>query len=297
MSRDFFVDIDLNNGAKNETAVCIPDGYKPTDKINLIIYLHGTGQKSIRDYLGQSDHNIRPELDGPPDPANKKNRLAAKPVILIAPTLTGDARGGKLGGDDADTPPTDILSWYVPLVSDKVQAQKPNPAVPEFKDPAKIGKVILCAHSGGGKVMLGLARTKGGKDGFANKIVECWGIDCLYGQPPIKGKDNKPLPGSEWEDTPDPGDPETAWTAWKTKHYAVRELLWANWLLAKIPGPGVEFYLDWTDEGHTSARSTNLEKLVKKYSISNAHIKFRKGLSHDGAVKVVFGERLGALTV
>ena len=40
-----------------------------------------------------------------------------------------------------------------------------------------------------------------------------------------------------------------------------------------------------------------LEKLVKKYAISNAHIKFRKGLSHDGAVKVVFGERLGALTV
>src|SRR5262249_23570616 len=156
---------------------------------------------------------------------------------------------------------------------------------------------ILACHSGGGKVMLDLARSKGGKDEFANKIVECWGIDCVYGQPGPKHKGDTPLPGSFREPAPEPSDSEEKWNASKTKHYAGRELLWIQWLNAKISGPSVEFFLDWTDEGGTEVRSTNMEKMIKKYAVSNAHIRHRPGLTHDGAVKPVFGERLGALKI
>src|SRR5262249_8976508 len=152
--------------------------------------------------------------------------------ILIVPTLTNEARGGKLGGDDSDTVPSAALKWYLPLVSSELQKKNPSPAIPDFGDAGKVNKIILAAHSGGGKVMLALARMKGAGDDHADRITECWGFDSLYGHPPGNVLSTpSPVPG--------PKASQEQWTTWETKHRAHREMLWADWLA----GGKVEFYL------------------------------------------------------
>jgi len=280
MATDYYLDhIDLKNGAKPLTAVCVPSGFKAGDKANLILFLHGTGQTSIRDYFQQTDHDLRPSLDSP---------NPTKQVILIAPTLSEGAQGGILGGDEADTIPTGALQWYLPLVSKELQKQKPNPPIPEFDDPSKVDKIVLAAHSGGGKVMLALARTRGA-DKYADKIVECWGFDCLYGQ--AHGARSTPTPA------PDPKAPQPQWTAWESAQKAHRETLWANWLR---DNSGVEFFLYCASGprgGGTAIRSTNLDKLAKRRNLTKAHVVFDGAATHDGIIKPRFEERLQALSL
>ena len=279
MATDYYLDsIDLQNGAKALTAVCVPNGYTAGAQANIILFLHGTKQTSIKDYFTQSKHDLRPELDKPGTP---------KQVILIAPTLSKDAQGGKLGGDDSDTVPSGALKWYLPLVSAELQKQSPNPPITDFGTPGKVGKIVLAAHSGGGKIMLALARTKGGGDDYADKIVECWGFDCLYGQ------SGGPL--STPTAAPDSKAAQGAWTTWETKNKAHREMLWADWLGSN----GVDFYLycaTGSQGGGTGTRSTNLDKLAKRRSLSNVHIDFDANASHDGLLKPRFLERLKAFT-
>lgn len=280
MGTEYFLDkIDLQNGAKTLTAVCAPSGYAGGAQANIILFLHGIKQTSIQDYLTQTDHDLRAVLDSP---------SPVKQAILIAPTLSTDARGGKLGGDDSDTVPAGALKWYLPLVSGELQKKSPNPPIPDFSTPGKVGKIVLAAHSGGGKVMLALARTKGGGDGYADKIVECWGFDCLYGQP------GGPL--SNPQAAPGPKATQPSWTTWETKNKAHREMLWADWLGSN----GVEFYLYCATGplgGGTGTRSTNLDKLAKRRSLSNVHITFDATASHNGILTPRFLDRLNALTL
>jgi hypothetical protein len=280
MATEYYLDnIDLKNGAKTLTAVCVPNGYTAGAQANIILYLHGTDQTSIQDYLKQRVHDLRAVLDSP---------SPVKQAILIAPTLTKAAQGGKLGGDDSDSVPSGALKWYLPLVSTELQKKSPNPPITDFGTPGKVGKIILAAHSGGGKVMLALARTKGASDDYADKIAECWGFDCLYGQA------GGPL--SNPHAAPDPKDSQPSWTTWETANNAHREVLWADWLGSN----GVEFYLycaTGKQGGGTGTRSTNLDKLAKRRSLSNVHITFDGTASHDGLLKPRFLERLKALTL
>lgn len=281
MATDYYLDnIDLKNGAKSITAVCVPNGFKAGSKANIILFLHGTDQTSIQDYFQQTVHDLRTSLDSP-------NPI--KQVILIAPTLSKGAQGGNLGGDEADTIPSNALQWYLPLVSKELQKKKPSPPIPEFDDPGKVDKIVLAAHSGGGKVMLALARTRG-TDQYADKIVECWGFDCLYGQ--AHGALSTPPPA------PDPKALQPQWTAWESNNKAHREMLWANWLRDK--GGSVEFYLycaSGARGGGTTTRSTNLDKLVKRRNLTKAHILFDASATHDGIIKPRLEERLQALSL
>src|SRR5712692_2529807 len=99
MASEYYLDnIDLNNGALAKTAVCVPNGYTAGAKANIILFLHGKDQTSIQDYLTkQSLHDLRAELD---------STKPVQQVILIAPTLSKAAQGGKLGGDDSDSVPS-----------------------------------------------------------------------------------------------------------------------------------------------------------------------------------------------
>lgn len=280
MAIAYYLDnIDLKNGAKPLTAVCVPNGFKAGEKANIILFLHGTGQTSIQDYFQQTDHDLQTTLDG---------SSPVKQVILIAPTLSSSAQGGNLGGDEADTIPSNALQWYLPLVSAELQKKKPNPPIPDFDDPAKVGKIVLAAHSGGGKVMLALARTRGA-DKYADKVVECWGFDCLYGQ--AHGPLSTPAAA------PDPKAPQPQWTAWESKNKAHREMLWANWLR---DNSGVEFFLYCASGprgGGTTTRSTNLDKLAKRRNLTKAHILFDASATHDGIIKTRLAERLQALNL
>ncbi|HAO32896.1 MAG TPA: hypothetical protein PLP22_01570 [Candidatus Competibacter sp.] len=279
MATEYYLDtIDLKNGAKPLTAVCVPTGFKAGEKANLILFLHGTGQTSIRDYFRQTDHDLRSVLDG---------SNPVKQVILIAPTLSQGAQGGNLGGEEADTIPAAALQWYLPLVSKELQKQNPNPPIPEFDDPGKINGIVLAAHSGGGKVMLALARTRGA-DQYADRITECWGFDCLYGQ--ASGLLSTPTPA------PDLKAPQPQWTVWESKHKAHRETLWANWLRDS----GVAFHLycaSGTRGGGTATRSTNLDKLAKRRNLTKVHVTFDSSATHEGITKPRFAERLQALNL
>ena len=279
MATEYYLDnIDLKNGAKPLTAACVPNGFKAGDKANIILFLHGTGQASIRDYFQQPDHDLQTVLDSP---------NPVKHVILIAPTLSNGAQGGNLGGDEADTIPKNALQWYLPLVSAALQKQKPNPPIPEFDTSDKVGTLVLAAHSGGGKVMLALARTRGA-DKYADKIVECWGFDCLYGQ--ANGPLSTPTPA------PEPKAPQPTWTAWESKNKAHREMLWANWLR---DNSSVGFFLYCASGqrgGGTATRSSNLDKLAKRRNLTQAHLVFDPSATHDGIIKPRFVERLAALS-
>src|SRR5438094_90393 len=93
LSKDYYLDkVDVQNGAKTLTAVCVPDSYQAGAKADLIVFLHGTNQNSAQAYLGQTEHDLRAELD---------SAKPVKNVVLIVPTLTTEARGGNLGGDDS----------------------------------------------------------------------------------------------------------------------------------------------------------------------------------------------------
>ncbi len=171
----------------------------------------------------------------------------------------------------------------------ELEKQSPSPAIADFSDPGKVNKIVLAAHSGGGKIMLALARTKGTGDNYADKIAECWGFDCVYGQPTGHVLSN---PGV----APDVKASQKEWTAWETKYSAHREMLWADWLR----GNAVEFFLycaTGPKGGGTTTRSTNLDKLSKRRSLSNVHITFDGAATHDGLVRPRFAERLNALTL
>jgi hypothetical protein len=172
-------------------------------------------------------------------------------------------------------------------VSAELQKQSPNPPITDFGTAGKVGKIVLAAHSGGGKVMLALARTKGEGD-YADKIVECWGFDSLYGHP-------RGHVLSTPTAAPDPKAAQGTWTTWETKSKAHREMLWADWLGSNA----IEFFLvcaTGPKGGGTVTRSTNLDKLAKRRSLSNVHITFDSTASHDGLLKPRFLERLNAFT-
>jgi len=64
----------------------------------------------------------------------------------------------------------------LPLVSAELQKEKPSPPIPTFDDPGKVERIVLAAYSGGGKVMLALARPQGA-DPYADRITLMLGLD------------------------------------------------------------------------------------------------------------------------
>jgi pimeloyl-ACP methyl ester carboxylesterase len=173
-------------------------------------------------------------------------------------------------------------------VAAELQKLTPKPPIADFGDPGKVGKVVLAAHSGGGKVMLALARTRPKKDQkspdpYADKVAECWGFDCLYGHPAGARSIPTPVPG------PKAGPDE--WTAWETRQAQHRETLWRDWLRSS----GVEFHLfcaTGSQGGGTTTRSMNLDALASRDNLSNVHITYDPNASHHGIIVPRFTERL-----
>src|SRR4051812_17687796 len=134
--------IDLKNGANKVTMVCHPDGYKAAETVNVIVFLHGLSQTSAELYLTQTDHKLQEKLDISGVPQQ---------FLLIVPPLPSEARGGKLGAPASDpAPPTkdEGLQWFLPGVSPALQQKNPPPPIAVFDSPAKVGQVVLAAHSG-----------------------------------------------------------------------------------------------------------------------------------------------------
>jgi hypothetical protein len=163
-----------------------------------------------------------------------------------------------------------------------------NPAIPDFSKAENVHQIVLAAHSGGGKVMLALARTMRAKDAFANKVTELWGFDCLYGQAHGPRSVATPVPGLKAS--------QKQWTAWETEHRSHREMLWAAW--AGLNTPNFFLYCaSGPKGGGTKVRSSNLDALATRRNLSNVDITFDSAASHDGIIRPRFAERLKALAI
>jgi uncharacterized protein YcbK (DUF882 family) len=153
----------LNTGAVEKrtlkTGVFIPAGYKKEDKVDLIVYFHGLYDYGNKingiEYYWKNYSNIRACLV-----ESRRN------AILLAPTLTSDPQQssivfGKVNGFD-----NYITECFKELKSRNYVAAAAEPQ-----------RIILAGHSAGGSV---LRRILGGKNQLLDKVIECWGFDCLY---------------------------------------------------------------------------------------------------------------------
>ncbi len=160
---------DGTKGTAPMTGIFVPANYRPKPTVDLILYLHG--------HKGAYPGAHIP-IDGywssrrPPSyfPLRKELNASNKNVILVAPTLGPKSEYGLL------TRPT-RFNQYLDEVMAALRAHGPHKA--QAQSPV-VGKIILACHSGGGSPMLRLAKLKG-SGGFADKVIECWGFDCLYG--------------------------------------------------------------------------------------------------------------------
>lgn len=141
------------------TGVFIPASYIKDDKVDMIIYFHGlyaNGNKTNGiEYYWKNYSNIRECFF-----SSHRNG------ILIAPTLTSDPQqstilfGNKNGFDDF------VSACFKELKSKNYLSSAAEPF-----------RIILAGHSAGGSP---LRKILGGKNQLLNKVIECWGFDCLY---------------------------------------------------------------------------------------------------------------------
>jgi hypothetical protein len=257
MATDLYAKVPLSVRADSESAFCFPGATVPVVPLTLIVYFHGMDAPSIGWYLKQKVSDLKSVVEN-----------ASATVVLAAPSLTRDAQAG----DDF------ALKTYLPALGAALKQKYPDLTLPDLGQAGSYTKIILAAHSGGGKVMLATAQKKADNDGFTQKIAECWGFDCLYG--PLE-QNAVTVPASDAADD--------AWQKWELKQHNHRELQWATWLGAN---GGVKFFLYWTDQGGTKTRSENLKKLAGRKGLTNVTVEYLPGINHFGAIHAGFEKRL-----
>jgi hypothetical protein len=144
------------------TGIFLPQGFRPTTKVDIILYLHGFKSRhpslSIDGYWDNARSLFWPLREGVSE--------ARRNVVLVAPTLGPRSEAPWLiepGGFDR----------YAELLLQALKDYGPFRATgrPELRS------LILACHSGGGLPMRLLARSK---DRVAKLVSECWGFDSTY---------------------------------------------------------------------------------------------------------------------
>ncbi len=141
------------------TGIFIPAGFKASDKINIILYLHGLygygDRKNGIEYYWKNYSNIRDYL--------YKSRRNA---ILIAPTLGTDPQTPNILLKNKNGLDTFISACLKELISKNY--------VPSSAEPFQL---IIAGHSAGGSPM---SRIMTGTNTLREHVIECWGFDCFY---------------------------------------------------------------------------------------------------------------------
>lgn len=152
-----YANIDLKiNDTDPKTGIYIPPTFIRGSKANLIIYLHGfkygfpEASAAIDKYWDSKKFPFFAFREG--------LRKSKKNAILVAPTLGPKSQSGTLLSKGLD--------WYLEQILGFLKRKGIA---------KKIEEVILACHSGAGSLMLRLAGSN-----YKNKIIECWGFDCLY---------------------------------------------------------------------------------------------------------------------
>lgn len=162
-----YADIPLD-GTPGITGIFFPDGYKPADTVDVILYLHGLPTPCG----GKTSDTIRETWANKYFPLRQlTNDGSKKNVVLVAPSLDGGANSGNLMAADKTNGGDKYLTAVMAHINERV---KKAPFQWTGGDIA-IGSIILAGHSGGGKTILPLAERL-----TIGKVCECWGLDSLY---------------------------------------------------------------------------------------------------------------------
>jgi hypothetical protein len=147
-----------------ETGVYLAPGHNDADtEINVVLWLHGTDVPNIQDFFHSNDSKVRECV-----------RTSGRDVILIAPHL-GYAYKDKAG------------KWHGKLSAGKLaEADGGEKYLKQVFGALRrklgttgkflVNKLIVAAHSGGGRIMRAEVVPNLGK----MTADECWGFDCLY---------------------------------------------------------------------------------------------------------------------
>ncbi|WP_119079209.1 M15 family metallopeptidase [Chitinophaga alhagiae] len=155
-----YLDVSAVRGHKRKTGAFVPDTFKPSSAVNILVYLHGLYKRGdeangIAAYWKQYA-NI-PELF----------YSSGKNAILLAPTLGSNPQSSLVMFNRA--------GFFDKFIEACLTALKAKNLLPQEAEP---GSIIIAGHSAGGKPMSGILHAK---NKLLANIGECWGFDCLYG--------------------------------------------------------------------------------------------------------------------
>jgi hypothetical protein len=151
--------------ADMKTGIFVPLGYKAGPEVDLIFYFHG---HKIPSGMGATDTISKYWSRPLPYLLREGLNDSNKNAILVAPTLGALSQPGRLiepGNFDL------FVDHVLRLLVEKGPYKGAG-------SPPRVGNIILSCHSGGGVAMRTLV---GMTHRYSDKIRECWGFDCLYG--------------------------------------------------------------------------------------------------------------------
>ena len=153
-----YLNVSAVKGHAFKTGVFIPTYFKQSDKVDVVVYMHGLYKPHGDDQNGMSVYwndyaNIRAFF-------HSSNRNA----ILIAPTLSSNPQTENIFKNGFDN--------FMYACLEELKAKNylsPN---------AVLNQIILAGHSAGGSP---ISKILNSSSRVAQNIVECWGFDCHYG--------------------------------------------------------------------------------------------------------------------
>jgi hypothetical protein len=165
IGRTYYAAIDLGirtaeGAVQAQTGIFRPAAWTPTSSVDLVIYLHGIRDPriTIDSYWNAARH--------PHFALREEVAASGKNVLLVAPLLgpRSQSQIGLLARPGG-------LDQFVASVLAFLRSQR------EIGADARLGRIVLACHSGGGLAMrtIALAQNK-----LRTAIQECWGFDCTY---------------------------------------------------------------------------------------------------------------------
>jgi hypothetical protein len=175
-------------------------------QVDVVIWLHGY---KVHDHKFLFQHD--------PSQIREQIRDSGANVVLIAPWLGFEFRVGKLWQGNYNEHDLAKPGWGERYFNQMLQAiadfehgnstSQPEAGNPR-PHPPEVGRLVIAAHSAGGRAMRAFVQTLGR---YQSKLTACWGLDCLYGIKPkvdVKGTKAK--------------DDATFWLDWAAKHERVK---------------------------------------------------------------------------
>lgn len=155
-----YLDVSAVRGHKRKTGAFLPDTFKPSSTVNILVYLHGLykrGDETNGIAAYWKHYSNIPELF----------YSSGKNAILLAPTLGSNPQSSLVMFNRA--------GFFDKFIAACLSALKAKNLLPQEATP---GSIIIAGHSAGGKPMSGILHAS---NKLLANISECWGFDCLYG--------------------------------------------------------------------------------------------------------------------